>query len=162
MWSAIKDVLTSSNALIILIFLAFSIIVIYMLSRIGLLQVHTRSIQLGTVAYEREIIRQQIEWTKLHYEGLENSITKPKGYDHWRGKYIAERMIDEMVDWIIYNHISTSEAYIQVKQDKMMNILKKYAIKEEFLSDEFEEFIRNDTKESIKKLVQIRKLYLKS
>lgn len=159
MWETIEHVLTSGNAWVVLILFIFLGFVLLLLSRNGLLQIDTGNIQIGAATGEREIIRQQVEWTRLHYEGLENSMPKPEGYDHWRGRYIAERLIDEVVDWIVYNHINDSKQYIEIKQDKIINILRKYTVKEEFTSEEFEEFMREDTEKCIKKLIQIRELH---
>ena len=158
MWDAIRDISTSQSSWMFFLFLVFLCIIVWILSRAGLLQVHTDKLQLGAATGEREIIRQQVEWTRLHYEGLENSMAKPEGYDRWRGKYVAERLIDEVVDWIVYNHINDSKQYIEIKQDKIINILRKYTVMEEFASDEFEESMREDTEKCIKKLIQIREL----
>lgn len=159
MWQSIERMLTSPNAAIILIFLSFSAVIIFILSKTGLLQVHTDNLQLGAANQERDIIRQQVEWVTLHYEGMENTMHKPDGYDPWRGKYITERVIDEVVNWIIYNHINASDTYIEVKQDKILNILKKYTELEYFTSPDFVNFIKDDTKKTIMKLIQIREIY---
>lgn len=158
MWDAIRDISTSQSSWMFFLFLVFLCIIVWILSRAGLLQVHTDKLQIGAATGEREIIRQQVEWTRLHYEGLENSMPKPEGYDRWRGRYVAERLIDEVVDWIVYNHINDSRQYIEIKQDKIINILRKYTVKEEFASDEFEKSMREDTEKCIKKLIQIREL----
>ena len=159
MWETIEQVLISGNAWVVLILFIFLGFILLLLSRNGLLQIDTGNIQIGAATGEREIIRQQVEWTRLHYEGLENSMAKPEGYDHWRGRYIAERLIDEVVDWIVYNHINNSRQYIEIKQDKIINILRKYTVKEEFTSEEFENSMRKDTENCIKKLIQIRELH---
>ena len=161
MWDTIEHIFTSQSAGAAFLFLGFLAVIVIILSKAGLLQVHTDNVQIGAATGEREIIRQQVEWTRLHYEGLENSMAKPEGYDRWRGKYVAERLIDEVVDWIVYNHINASKAYLEVKQDKIINILRKYVVKEEFLTEEFEESMREDTAMCINKLVQIRELYQK-
>lgn len=161
MWQAIENLLSGKNAGEILIFCAFIAVLVWFFSKSGLLQVYTDSIHIGAADREREIIRQQIDWVKLHYEGFENSIEKPPNYDRWLGRYIAERFIDEAINWIILNHITDTPTYIEVKQDKVVNLLRKYAYKPEFTSKEFEDAIREDVKVVVKKLVKIRKVYTK-
>lgn len=159
MWEAIEHSLSSSNGPMILLFLVFTVIVVLVLSKTGLLQVHTDNVQLGAADKERDIIRQQIEWVTLHYEGMENNMKKPESYDAWRGRFITERVIDEVITWIIYNHISASDQYIEIKQDKVLNILKKYTELDFFSSPEFINMVKEDTRQTILKLIQIRELY---
>lgn len=159
MWRAIEHVLTSPNATFILLFVVFILVVGWILSKTGLLNIHTKAVTIGAANKEREVIRQQVEWIKYHYDGLEASLPKPKDYDEWRGKFITEKVYDEYVDWITFNHISTSDSYVEVKQDKIVNLVRKYTVKEEFKSKEFEDMLRKDVKECIERLVQIRELY---
>lgn len=162
MWDNIEHVLLSPNATVILVFLAFVVIIGVILSKTGLLNVHTENIQLGAADSERDIIRQQIEWIHLHCESMEVSLSKPDDYDPWRGKYIAERVYDEYVDWITFNHINASPAYVEIKQDKIVNLVHKYLINPYFQTEEFDNMLREDTKEAIEKLIQIRKVYKKN
>lgn len=159
MWEAIEHVLLSPNVTVILLFFAFVVIIAVGLSKTGILNIHTQNIQIGAADKERDIIRQQIEWIRLHCEGAEATLEKPEGYNEWLGKYIAERVYDEYVDWITFNHINASPAYIEIKQDKIINIIHKFAIKDEFRSPEFDEKLKEDIKFTIEKLIQIRKMY---
>lgn len=159
MWEAIEHVLLSPNVTVILLFLVFVVVIAVGLSKTGILNIHTQNIQIGAADKERDIIRQQIEWIRLHCEGEEATLEKPEGYNEWLGKYIAERVYDEYVDWITFNHINASPAYIEIKQDKIINIIHKFAIKNEFRSPEFDERLKEDIKFTIEKLIQIRKMY---
>lgn len=161
MWQAIERVLTSPNGAAILIFLAFVIVVVLLLSKNGLLQIHTQNIQFGAATKEREIIMQQVMWVTLHFEAMERTIKKPEGYSEWRGKYIVEKIIDEYVNWILYNHINLSDVYVSIKQDKIVNIVRKYVILDEFRTEEFEQMLRTDVVNCIKQLIKIREFYLK-
>lgn len=159
MWETIEHVLLSPNVTIILLFLAFIAIGVVFLTKTGILNIHTQNIQIGAADRERDIIRQQIEWIRLHFEGAEATLEKPEGYNEWLGKYIAERVYDEYVDWITFNHINASPAYIEIKQDKIINIIHKYATLDVFRSEEFDERLKEDVKFTIEKLIQIRKMY---
>jgi len=159
MWQTIEHLLMSPNATIILVFLAFAIIIGLVLSKTGLLNIHTDTVSLGAANKEREIIRQQVEWVRLHCEGAESAMKKPEEYDSWKGKYIAEMVYDEYVEWITFNHLSTSSAYIEIKQDKIVNLVHSLTQNPAFHTKEFEDQLREDTKQSIEKLVQIRGVY---
>ena len=52
-----------------------------------------------------------------------------------------------------------NDAYISLKQNKLVDIIGEYTEKEIFQSEEFKNKIRNDTKEVINQLIQIRELY---
>ena len=159
MWQMIRDVLMSPNVTIVLCFLVFVLTIGVILSKTGLLQIHTNAVQIGAADRERNIIRQQVEWIKLHCSGMEASMTKPENYNEWRGKYIAECVYDEYVDWITFNHLSLSDAYIEIKQDRIVNLVNKLTTKPEFHSEEFERELREDVRTCIEKLVQIRTIY---
>ena len=156
MWETIRAVLTSSNAASILLFLVFLAILVAILIRTGLLTINTGIVQFGVADRERNILRQQMEWIRLHLIGFEASMEKPKGYNVYLGKYIVEKIYDQYVDWLTLNHLSKSECYIKMKQDAIVNIVRELVVKEEYKTKEFEDFIREDTKESILALLEIR------
>ena len=163
MWDAIRDVLMSSNVTYVLpqIIATFIFLILLgvILSKIGLLNIRTESVQIGAVSREREIVRQQIDWIRQHYTGLETIIPKSKGYNEWHGKYVTERVISEWIIWIIYNHFRDTKEYIEIKQDKIVEIVRSNTIREEYHSEEFEQFLRDDTKKCVRKLIQIRNVY---
>ena len=159
MWETIRDVLMSPNVTVILVFLAFVFVLAIVLSKTGLLNIHTNVVQIGAAIQERNIIRQQIEWVKLHCEGMESQLPKAEGYNTWRGRYIAERVFDEYVSWITFNHLSTDSTYVEIKQDRIVNLVESLVEREEFKTKEFEKMLRDDTREALEKLVQIREVY---
>ena len=159
MWETIQSIASSPNLTIILVFLCFIVIVFIIIVKSGFINVHTNAVSIGATDKERQVILQQCEWVKIHLEGLENTMSKPDRYNPWRGKYIVERVYDEYVLWITQNHVNTSDAYIEVRQDKIINLVNSLTDKPEFHTQEFREMLRNDTKYCIKKLVQIRESY---
>lgn len=161
MWIAIRDVLLSSNVTLILCFICFILLVGIILSKTGLMQIHTSAVEIGAADRERNIIRQQTEYIKMHYEAMENTMDKPAGYDSWRGKCIMQAVCCEFIDWITLNHLTTAPAFVEIKQDRVVAIIHGLAEKQEFTNPEFDEFVRQDVKECIGKLVQIRNYYKK-
>ena len=159
MWDFIKAVSTSVYIIPVLIFTLIVLLIVILLIKKGLISVNTRAVKVGTSESERAIIRQQIEWVHLHCDSLEKSLPHPQNYDIWRGKYILERMYDEIVDWITFNHICTSEGYISIKQERIWATIQSLVRKEEFSTPEFKEFIYKDTEYIIRRLVHIRQVY---
>lgn len=159
MWEAISEVVSSPNVSIVALMIIFTALLGVIMSKTGMLNIRTNAVQIGTETRERDIIRQQIEWTRMHFEEMENLMEKPEGYNKWRGKYVAERVYDEYVEWIMLNHFSKSPAYIEIKQDKVVALVNKLTEMEFFHTKEFEDFLREDTKKVIEKLIQIRNVY---
>lgn len=159
MWDFIKAVSTSVYIIPVLIFTLIVLLTVILLIKKGLISVNTKAVKVGTSESERAIIRQQIEWVHLHCDSLEKSLPHPQNYDIWRGKYILERMYDEIVDWITFNHICTSEGYISIKQERIWATIQSLVRKNEFSTPEFKEFIYKDTEYIIRRLVHIRQVY---
>ena len=159
MWEAISNMLTSSNAVSILLFLGVCIIGAFVLIKTNMLQIHTQSVRIGAIDVERNIMRQQLDFVRHHLLALESNLKKPEDYNDYLGKYIVEVIYDEYVNWITFNHINASDKYIGVKQNKIVDIVSQYTVKDEFKSDEFLEFLRKDTKDTILELIQIREIY---
>lgn len=159
MWEAISNILTSSNAISTLTFLAVCLIGAFVLIKTGMLQIHTKAVQIGAADMERNIIRLQLDFVRRHLVSVENNLKKPAGYDEYLGKLIIEKVYDEYVNWITFNHISAAPDYVEVKQDSIVDIIGAYTVRPEFKSKEFEEFIRKDTRETIEGLIKIREVY---
>ena len=109
--------------------------------------------------YKRTIIRQQVEWATLYCDGVEARLPKPAGYNIWRSKFVLEKVLDEILTWITFNHISTNDNYIEIKQNKIINLVNSLTDKPEYQSKDFRETIKKEIKFVITKLVQIRELY---
>lgn len=159
MWESISKILTSPNTWMVLLFLIMLVIVITLLAKSGLISVHTGAVKVGNDETERNIIRQQVEWTHIHLLGAENVLPHPEGYNVWKSRYILERIYDEVVDWITFNHLTTSSTYIEIKQDKIVSLVHSLVDKNDFKSEDFVAWMRKEIEDIIIKLVQIRELY---
>lgn len=81
MWDAISEVLTSSNAIIVLIFLFVIILVAVALIKCGYVNFDSESLKINYGERERNIIKQQQDYVWLHLQETEANLPKPKGYD---------------------------------------------------------------------------------
>lgn len=163
MWQAITDIMTSQNAIPTILICFFIILLGVVLVRNGLLSIKTKYVQFGVVVREdeREIIRRQMEWIKIHLDGLEGTLPKDENYDVYRGKFILEKVFDEYMEWITFNSMSMDSEYVASKQDIIVSLVWSLTDKKEFRTKKFKEFLEEDTKNSIGKLIQIRHIYQK-
>ena len=159
MWETISTILTGPNAFVVLIFLAFVSVILFILVKSGAIRISTPNMSINTGDVERNIIRQQLDYVSLHLNGLEAKLDKPDDYNEYLGKLIIEKEFDEYVNWINFNHINKSPAYVEIKQERVVSLIRQYTIKDEFRSEEFEDLIRKDTKEVIEALIRIREVY---
>jgi len=159
MWESISRVLTSSNAPIVIAFLLFMGIMAWVMAKKGLFNIHTDAVTIGAADKERKIIRMQLEWVMQHLTGLEANIEKDEKYNHYRGKYVVERIYDYYVDRITQNHITNSTEYIEICQSNIIAIVDSLTEKPEYKTEDFKQMMMDDTKICINKLIQIRKVY---
>lgn len=158
MWQAIEKILLSDNSATVLFFLVIIILLLAHLSNKGVFKWHTEKLTIGASENERAIIRQQVEWAELEIESLA-SMEIFSHVDEWRTKYILEKMFDEILQWIIFNHIKDSPEYISIKQEKIWNMTQTLVIREEFRSDAFKDFIYKEVDKIIKRLIFLRRQY---
>lgn len=160
MWEAIAEILTNSNALLVLIFLMIFMIILIALATTGLVRIDTGSFVMGADHRERDIIRQQIEWSHSYIMGLESRIKVDKtNFGGFKTKYILELCANEITNWISFNHINLDSAYVSIKQEKMKSIIRSMDVDPVFTSKEFEKQVDRWVEEIINKLVEIRKVY---
>ena len=158
MWQAIEKILLSDNSATVLFFLVIIILLLAHFSNKGVFKWHTEKLTIGASENERAIIRQQVEWAELEIESL--AFTEIFSHvDEWRTKYILEKLFDEILQWIIFNHIKDSPEYISIKQEKIWNMTQTLVVREEFRSEEFKDFIYKEVEKIIKRLVFLRRQY---
>lgn len=160
MWETIKDVLTSGNAWFVLIFLVAVIVIGLILGRIGLIKVNTKHVQIGNEQTQRELVRRQVETAYTFVMSLEGKIiTEGSTYDRYLTKYILERVYDKVIEWIIFNHITTNQLYVQDKQENIENLVYTMVVDDDFKTPEFKRRMDNWVKELIEQLVQVKEIY---
>ena len=158
MWQAIEKILLSDNSTIVLFFLIVIMLLLAHFSKKGVFKWHTEKLTIGVSENERAIIRQQVEWSELEIESL--AFTERFNHvDEWRTKFILEKLFDEVLQWIIFNHITDSPEYISIKKKKIWNLTQTFVIKDEFKSEEFKDFIYKEVEKIIKRLVFLRRQY---
>ena len=156
---SIYGILTSSNALLIICGILLILIIFIKGIKDGYLRFNRAGINVGNADKERNIIRQQIEYTHTYLTSLENELEIGHDVNKWRVKYVIERVYDEIVDWISFNHITDKGDYIQSKQEKVWCLVQSLVYKSEFQSDEFRARCDEVISHIIMHLIKIRVLY---
>ena len=85
--------------------------------------------------------------------------TAEKQYNDYFAKYILERVYDKVIEWIMFNHITMNQLYIQDKQDTILNLIYAQPINDDFKTPEFKVRVENWVKELIERLVNVKTLY---
>ena len=164
MWESIKGILVSENGIIIACLILLLVIAVLLLAilliKCGFLKINTKHVKLGNKVSERELIRRQTERAHdfiMSIEGkLVNSDTQ---YNEYFTKYILERVYDKVIEWIMFNHITVNQLYIQDKQDTILNLIYSLPVHDDFKSTEFKNRVCNWVKELIEQLVNVKVLY---
>lgn len=160
MWESIGNILTSGNAVAVLLTLIVLVVIIAILAKKGIFQFNGKGVTIGDNEDERAVIRQQTEWSQLFIQSM-RQLPIFEGSDTYHTLYILEKAFDEVLSWIVFNHISDSENYISIKQEKVWNLIQTLVEDKKFTSDDFKQIIYNNTEVLIKRLVHIRKNYRK-
>lgn len=164
MWSSLKDILTSANGVPLVIILVLLVVLVIRwgirLGKAGLLNIHTKHVHIGKNVSERELIRRQIECAHDFIMSIEGKIvTDNTRYNGYFTKYILERVYDKVIEWIMFNHITINQLYIQDKQDTILNLIYALPINDDFKTPEFKSRVENWVKELIERLVNVKVLY---
>jgi len=164
MWDSLTKTFTSDNGPKLLIIIAILVLIIVALAirlgKAGLLNIHTKYVSIGGKVSERELIRRQIEVAHDFIMSIEGKlICDNSQYNGYFTKYILERVYDKVIEWIMFNHITMNQLYIQDKQDTILNLVYAQPINEEFKTPEFKVRVENWVKELVERLVNVKVLY---
>jgi uncharacterized membrane protein (Fun14 family) len=161
MWDAFAKILTNSNALLVLVFVSVFILILIILVQAGMVRIDTGAFKMGADNKERDIIRQQIEWSHSYIIGLKSQILADESkYNGYLTLFMLEAAHNEVSNWITFNHINLESDYISIKQEKIRSMIhSEPTISHEFKTKDFDRKVDKWVEELIKKLVTIRKVY---
>lgn len=164
MRESVEHILVSSNGVSIAFLFLLLVLLVIICSRLGLIKIKTDKLTIGIESseLERTIMRNQIEYTEVSLKAFEQKIQKPDGYNIYRGKYVTERVFDEIVKWIAFNHIRTDDHYVGIKQAAIWDLVQTLVEKDQFRSDDFKDLVNKYVEKTIRNLVAIREEYSKN
>ena len=106
----LASVLTSSNAIPIIIIVVLLVVIIAILAKKGIVSFKGKGLIVGNGNDERDIertiIRSQIQYVKSAVSDFYDDIPDFPNRDEWRLKYICEKIISVFTDFVSFNHIS--------------------------------------------------------
>lgn len=161
MWDALAKVLTNSNAFLVLIFFSIFLFILIILAMSGLVRIDTGAFKMGLDNKERDIIRQQIDYSHAYILGLKSQIIADESvYNGYLTYFMLEASFGEVVNWITFNHINLESDYISIKQEKIKSMIHSQPdIRAKYKTKEFDKKVDKWVEDLIIKLVQIRKVY---
>ena len=161
----LASVLTSSNAIPIIIIVVLLVVIIAILAKKGIVSFKGKGLIVGNGNDERDIertiIRSQIQYVKSAVSDFYDDIPDFPGRDEWRLKYICERIISVFTDIISFNHISKEKIYTEMKQASIWAVIINNTAADIMTSDEFKDVVYAKTEEILDKLISIREYYKK-
>lgn len=159
--SWLSEILTSGNAIPLIIAVACLILLIAFLAKKGVIKFKGHGLSVGNDEVERTIIRNQIMFCKTEISDFYSKIPYFEGRDDWRLKYIMEKCLDVFIDAISLNHITLEPVYVELKCRAVWDEVLQNAEDPRILTDEFKKVIYDETKRIIEKLIAIREFYNK-
>ena len=160
---AVQNILTSPDSWITLIFLLVFFIVSVILVKTGFLSVNTGKIRLSSRDKEQRVMREQITYAHSVCMGTMQQILRDdtmKTVDPIHVERVVEKVYDEVIQWIAFNHLTADELYLKNKVKKIQLIIDTY-IPPDKKHDIFDELIETTVREMVKELVEIREWYSK-
>lgn len=154
--------LNGPNGLLIALLLAFIAICIIIGAKHSLVKIHTERIDIGRQSSdnERKILRYQKDWVHLECMAFEEKVPHNfEGYDKWKARCVIERIYDEIVDWIMLNHIEDTERYVKLKQEIVWNIILTSTDHKVLRSNNFKKEVDAKIAQVITHLITIREQY---
>lgn len=176
----VNQALQSSNGWIIAILIVVIAVLVILGAKNGLLKIKTDKLNIGKEGVTPEAIQQEIQkaraldqkimdhqkdWAKIAVNAFYRkvpAINEPSNTEaeNFRARFLAEKCLNEILNWIIVNHIEDKKPYIELKQELLWNVLLSYTKKEELRSTKFKKDVYDYVEYIIKNLVRIRKQYV--
>ena len=164
MWQAIQVILTSDNLWKAVVGIGALNILFAILVKKGIISFKGHGLKVGhSDEEERMIIRTQIQWAEADCKDMLRELTKAlpecTGMNEYKAKYTIEKMLDCLVQIVIFNHITLEPQYIKLKQDLVWSVVSE--VNPEPMWDKLEPIVKDRVAVAIKNLYEIRSYYSK-
>ena len=160
-WDALKELISSPNAWMFLLFTCFALFVLNRMAKSGLLSFKGKGLRVGSDEKELTIIRNQSQWAHLYVMSRKGKLIEEDSTELTKllCENILEKVYDKIIEWITFNHINSSNTYIEIKQSEIKCLVYSLIIDEKFKTPEFEQRMNGWVHEVILNLINIRKEY---
>lgn len=163
MWQAIQEVLTSDNFWKSVIGIGALVILLAILVKKGLISFKGKGLKVG-ISNEEElaIVRTQIQWCESDCEAMLREISNrfsETEMNEYKARYTVEKVLDELVKIVIFNHISREPVYVGMKQDLIWSVVSSINPEPEWNC--LEPVVKERVEVAIRTLYEIRMYYSK-
>ncbi|WP_406033298.1 hypothetical protein [Treponema saccharophilum] len=151
----------TTNLIIVAVLVSAAMAVAVFLLRAGLVQIGAGRVRVGLSEWNtRELLRRQVEYLENVTQEFVLMMERVEGFDEWRCRYAAEKVLDEMVKWCFINHISDDDYYVSRKQTIVWNVLLSVKDRPDYYrSDDFRKKVDDKVREIIRALVAEKKYF---
>lgn len=158
MLEEIGRAITSENGISLVVLSILVFISVFVGLKHGRFKLKTEKFTLIGEARDKErlLMKTQKDFVKTACTGFEKRIPRFDGYDPKLGELVVEKVFDEIVDWIMINHIKDDDEYIALKQEIIWDIVSSEITADELKTDKFKKQCYSCIEHIIKRLVQIR------
>lgn len=167
----IATILNGNNANIILVTIVFITIILLICAKLGIISFKGRGLKVGhTEADTRALLVKQKEYVIKYCNSITERILidmNKQGIqlEYFKIDYVVEKMLDTVLGWLLFNHVSTDKNYVdlKVKEAEMVVFKSASKINHELLKNEkaeqyFKDICRTFTEEIIDGLLKIKKI----
>lgn len=163
MWAALQGILTSDNFWKTIVGIGALVILLAILAKKGLISFKGKGLKVGhSDEEERAIIRTQIQWCEADVETMLRNISNrfsETEMNEYKARYTVERVLDELIKIVIFNHICLEPQYIKLKQDLVWSVVS--SINPEPVWNGLESIVKERVEVAIRTLYEIRQYYKK-
>lgn len=163
MWAALQGILASDNFWKSVIGIGALVILLAVLVKKGLISFKGKGLKVG-VSNEEElaVVRTQIQWCEADCEAMLRDISNTFSeteMDEYKARYTVEKVLDELVKIVIFNHICLEPQYVKLKQDLVWSVVS--SINPEPIWNNLEPIVKERVGVAIRTLYEIRMYYSK-
>lgn len=164
MWTDLFTFLASDNFLKAVLGIAALVVLFSVLVKKRLISFKGKGLKVGhSDEEERTIIRTQIQWCEADCKDMLRELTKTlpecTEMNEYKAKYTVEKVLDCLVQIVIFNHITLEPQYIKLKQDLIWSVVSE--VNPEPMWDKLEPIVKDRVAVAIKNLYEIRTYYSK-
>lgn len=139
------------------------VILLAVLAKKGLISFKGHGLKVGASNEEElAIVRTQIQWCESDCEAMLREVSNrfsETEMNEYKARYTVERVLDELIKIVIFNHITLEPQYIKLKQDLIWSVVS--SINPEPTWDNLESIVKGRVEVAIRTLYEIRMYYSK-
>ena len=163
MWTALFTFLASDNFLKAVLGIAALVVLFSVLVKKRLISFKGKGLKVG-VSNEEEfaIVRTQIQWCESDCEAMLRDISNrfsETEMNEYKARYTVEKVLDELIKIVIFNHICLEPQYVKLKQDLVWSVVS--SINPEPIWNNLEPIVKERVEVAIRTLYEIRMYYSK-